>query len=247
MGGLRERDGTRLRPPVVILCGGRGTRLRGASAELPKALVEVGERPLLWHVVSSYERQGFSEFLFLTGHLGDQIAGYLETGGLPASATYRALDTGEDTLTGERVLRAKGAVGEGTFCLTYVDGLADIDFGAELDFHREHGKVATVALVRPRLQWGVARLDGTEVTGFTEKPVSDEWINGGFFCLEQSVFDWLEEAESLEDGPLERLAGAGELIGYLHRGYWDCVDTYKDLLEVNELWRKGDPPWLTAS
>ena len=247
MGGLRERDGTRLRPPVAILCGGRGTRLKGASAEVPKALVEVGGRPLLWHVVSSYARQGFSEFLFLTGHLGDQIATYIETGDLPAAGQYRALDTGEDTLTGERVLRAKGEVGAGTFCLTYVDGLSDIDFGAELDFHRDHGKVATVALVRPRLQWGVASLEGTEVTGFTEKPVSDEWINGGFFCLEQSVFDWLEEAESLEDGPLRRLAGAGELMGYLHRGYWDCVDTYKDLLEVNELWRKGDPPWLAVS
>lgn len=213
---------------------------------MPKALVEVGDRPLLWHVVSTYERQGFSEFLFLTGHLGNQIETYLGAGELPASGNYRALDTGEDTLTGERLLRARGEVGEGTFCLTYVDGLSDIDFRSELDFHREHGRVSTMALVRPRLQWGVAVLEGTEVTGFTEKPVSDQWINGGFFCLEQAVFDWLEEGESLEDGPLERLAAAGQLGAYLHQGYWDCVDTYKDLLEVNDLWSKGAPPWLAA-
>ena len=247
-GRLGSRSGERrLKPPVLILCGGRGTRLKGASAELPKALVEVGGRPLLWHVASTYRAQGFERFIFLTGHLGDQVASYVESGELPEGGAYLALDTGEDTTTGGRVLLAREQLGDETFCLTYVDGLSDIDLEAELAFHRAHGKVGTVTLVRPRLQWGVARLDGDRVTGFVEKPTSSEWVNGGFLCFEAEVFDWLEAEESLESGPLERLANADQLRGYRHDGFWDCVDTYKDLVEVNDLWDRGDAAWLPAS
>ena len=220
--------------------------MKGAADEVPKALVEVGGRSLLWHVVSTYRRQGFEEFLFLTGHLGHQIEDYVEAGQLPEGGSYRTLDTGPDTLTGERVLRARDQLEDDTFCLTYVDGLADIDLGAELEFHAAHERLATMTLVRPRVQWGVARLDGTAVTGFTEKPVSDQWINGGFFCFEPAALDWLTEGESLEQGPLERLAAAGELEAFFHRGFWECVDTYKDLLEVNDLWDEGEAPWLSA-
>jgi glucose-1-phosphate cytidylyltransferase len=229
---------------VAILCGGRGTRLGGVSAEIPKALVEVGGRPLIWHVVSSYRRQGFDEFLFLTGHLGEQLADYSASGELPAGGSYRAIATGESTPTGERLLRAREDLDSGTFCLTYVDGLADLDLDAEVAFHRGHGRVGTITLVQPRLQWGVAELEEDRVRGFTEKPVSDRWINGGFFCFEPAVFDWLKEGESLERGPLEGLAAAGELRAFFHRGFWDCVDTYKDLLEVNGLCEKGEAPWL---
>lgn len=207
----------------------------------------MGGRPLLWHVVSTYRSQGFEDFVLLTGHLGSQIEAYVEAGGLPAGGSYLVFDTGEETLTGERVLRARDRLDGGTFCLTYVDGLAGIDLGRELAFHTGHGRVATITLVRPRVQWGVARLEGTEVTGFTEKPVSEQWINGGFFCLEPEVFDFLGEGESLEQGPLERLASSGELHAFLHDGFWECVDTYKDLLEVNDLWEKGEAPWLASS
>jgi len=240
-------QGVGLKPSVAILCGGRGTRLRGASPEVPKALVEVGGRPLIWHVVSTYRSQGFDRFIFLTGYLGEQISAYVDSGALPEGTEYRVLDTGEDTETGERLLLAKEELSDGTFCLTYVDGLADIDIDRELAFHREHGRLATVTLVKPRLQWGVARLEGAEVSGFVEKPVSSEWINGGFLCFEPGVFDWLEPGESLEAGPLERLAGAGQLMGYRHEGFWDCVDTYKDLVEVNDLWERGEASWLPPS
>lgn len=170
----------------------------------------------------------------------------MNSGELPDGASYRALDTGEDTPTGGRVLRARGDLDRGTFCLTYVDGLSDIDLNRELLFHLEHGRIGTIALVRPRLQWGVARLDGTQVTGFIEKPTSAEWVNGGFLCLEPAVFDWLADEESFEAGPLERLAEAGELQGYRHEGFWDCVDTYKDLVEVNDMWERGEARWLPA-
>jgi glucose-1-phosphate cytidylyltransferase len=202
---------------------------------------------LLWHVVSTYRSQGFDRFIFLTGYLGEQISAYTDTGKLPDGARYEVLDTGEDTETGERLLRAREHLLAGTFCLTYVDGLSDIDLSRELEFHREHGKLATVALVKPRLQWGVARLEGPEVTGFVEKPTSTEWINGGFLCLEPGVFDWLEAGESLEAGLLERLASQGQLMGYRHDGFWDCVDTYKDLVEVNDLWERGEASWLPPS
>lgn len=175
------------------------------------------------------------------------MAAYVDSGNLPEGGTYLALDTGEDTTTGGRVLLAREELGGGTFCLTYVDGLSDINLEAELEFHHAHGKVGTVTLVRPRLQWGVARLEGDRVTGFVEKPTSSEWVNGGFLCFEPEVFEWLEPDESLESGTLERLAASDQLRGYQHQGFWDCVDTYKDLVEVNDLWDRGDAAWLPVS
>ena len=159
-----------------------------------------------------------------------------------------ALDTGLDTPTGGRVRRAADLIGSERFCLTYVDGLADVDLEALLSFHASHGALATMTTVRPDLPWGVARIgDSGRVDAFVEKPQVEEWINGGFFCLEAGALDFLGEGDVLEEGPLTTLATKGELMAYRHEGFWDCVDTYKDLVVVNDLWNQGKAAWLTSS
>ncbi len=231
-------------PTVVILCGGRGTRLQERGSSLPKPLVEIGGRPILWHVIQIYLAQGFRRFELLTGYRGDQVQEFVAGESWPPDARIACLDTGVDTPTGGRLHRAAAALGSGTFCLAYADGVADIDLGALLAYHREHGGAATMAVVQPRLPFGVARLDGNgSVVGFTEKPRSDLWVNAGFFCLEPAALDVLEPDSVLEREPLERLAAAGRLRAFRHQGFWDCMDTYKDAITLNDLWAEGHAPW----
>jgi glucose-1-phosphate cytidylyltransferase len=231
-------------PPVAILCGGRGTRLREKTETMPKALVEIGGRPILWHVIQIYAAQGLRRFVLCTGYLGEMIDSFVEGGEWGEGVEIDCVDTGEDTPTGGRIKLAADAIGDGTFCATYADGVADIDLGALLDFHRGHGDLATVTVVQPTLQFGVAELNGDgTVQGFQEKPRSEHWVNGGFFCFEPGVFDYLEDDSVLEREPLEALASAGQLHGYRHEGFWDCMDTYKDAVLLNDLWEQGDAPW----
>jgi glucose-1-phosphate cytidylyltransferase len=232
-------------PTVVILCGGRGTRLQERSADLPKPLIEVGGRPIVWHVIGMYLAHGFREFLLLTGYRADQVAAYAAAERWPAEASITCLDTGPDTATGERLRLAAAALEhEDRFCLAYADGVADIDLAGLLEHHRGHGAAATMAVVKPRLPFGVARLDGDDaVAGFTEKPRSELWVNAGFFCFERAALGALEPGSVLEREPLERLAAAGQLRAYRHEGFWECMDTYKDWLTLNELWAGGRAPW----
>jgi glucose-1-phosphate cytidylyltransferase len=229
--------------PVVILCGGRGTRLREHTESIPKALVEIGGRPILWHVISIYSSQGFNRFLLLTGYKGGLIADWAGQTPWPEGARVDCLDTGVDTPTGGRIKLAEDRI-EGPFSLTYADGVADIDLSALSRFHRDGSALATVTVVRPELQFGVAELDGEDrVRGFHEKPRVDSWINGGFFCFEPGVFDYLSEDSVLEREPLEGLSADGQLRAYRHQGFWDCMDTYKDAVLLNDLWESGKPPW----
>jgi glucose-1-phosphate cytidylyltransferase len=162
----------------------------------------------------------------------------------PEGVEVRCVETGEDTPTGGRVHAVRDEVGDGTFLVTYSDGLADVDLRRLRDFHRAHGAPATMTVVRPELQFGVASLDGDDrVLGFHEKPRSEHWINGGFFCFERTVFDYLGPSSVLEREPLEGLAADGGLRAYRHTGFWDCMDTYKDAVLLNDLWASGDPPW----
>ena len=231
------------KPPVVILCGGRGTRLRERTESVPKALVEIGGRPILWHVIQIYAAQGFDRFLLATGYMGEAVAEFAAGERWPEGVRVEAIDTGLDTPTGGRIAALGGRLANGTFCATYADGVADIDLGAQLDFHRAQGSLATVAVVQPDLQWGVAELDGDRVAGFVEKPRSEHWINGGFFCLEPAVLERLDESSVLEREPLETLAADGELRAYRHEGFWDCMDTYKDAVVLNDLWAAGRAAW----
>jgi glucose-1-phosphate cytidylyltransferase len=230
--------------PVVILCGGRGTRLREETQTIPKPLVEIGGRPILWHVIRIYAHQGFHRFVLCLGHKGELIEEFVENNGLPEGLTIDCVQTGEETPTGGRIARVADRLGDARFCATYADGVADIDLAALADFHHRHGELATMTVVRPYLQFGIARLDGdARVRGFVEKPRSEEWINGGFFCFEPSVLDYIEPDSVLEREPLERLAGEGRLRGYRHDGFWDCMDTYKDAVMLNDLWGAGGAPW----
>ena len=230
--------------PVAILCGGKGTRMRESGESLPKPLVEVGGRPILWHVMSLYAGQGLRRFLLLLGHGAERIEAFAAT--LPDDWEVTCLDTGLETPTGGRVARAADRLGEGTFCLTYADGVADIDLHALLAYHRAHRRAATMTLVRPRNPWGVARLeDDGRIGGFVEKPQLDTWVNGGFMVMEPRALEAIRPDDVLERRPLATLAASGELQGYRHEGFWDCMDTFKDALLLNELWARGEAPWQT--
>jgi glucose-1-phosphate cytidylyltransferase len=229
---------------VVILCGGRGTRLREHTEAIPKPLVEIGGRPILWHVIRIYAEQGFRRFVLCLGHRGELVADFVCAAGLPAGLEIECVDTGEETPTGGRIARVADRLRGARFCATYADGVADIDLRALLEFHRGHGALATLTVVRPRLQFGVARLDGDgRVAGFQEKPRFEGWINGGFFYFERGVLDYLDADSTLEREPFERLARDGQLRAYRHIGFWDCMDTYKDAVLLNDLWAEGRAPW----
>jgi glucose-1-phosphate cytidylyltransferase len=231
-------------PKVAILCGGRGTRLQAHSPSLPKPLVEIGGQPILWHVIQIYLAQGFRRFLLLTGYQAELIEHFARESDWPAETSVECLDTGPDTPTGGRVRRAAELLTDEPFCLTYADGVADIDLHALLSEHKRHGVLATMTVVRPELQFGVAELNGDgAVLGFVEKPRSEHWVNGGFFCLEPPVLDLLKDDSVLERQPLARLAADGQLRAFQHEGFWDCMDTYKDALLLNDLWQSGRAPW----
>jgi len=235
-------------PPVAILCGGRGTRLQEHTQEIPKPLVEIGGMPILWHVISLYAAQGFTRFVLATGYRGELIERFVAAQSWPDGVQVRCHDTGELTPTGGRVRRLAAALaGEPCFCLTYADGLADIDLGALLAFHRAHGALATMTVVRPRLQFGVTELDGEgRVTGFREKPRSEHWINGGFFCLQAPVLARLAPDSVLEGAPMQGLAADGQLRAHRHEGFWECMDTYKDAVALNDIWEQGSAPWRAS-
>lgn len=250
-----------VKPIVVILCGGRGTRLQANpldapassgstyfhSQAVPKPLIEIGGRPIVWHVIQMYLRHGFRRFLLLTGYLGEQVDAFVSGESWSADVEIACLDTGTDTPTGERVLRAAPALSDERFCLAYADGVADIDLSALLEHHLGHGRAATMAVVQPRLPFGVAQLNGDgSVIGFSEKPRSELWVNAGFFCFESSALDVLEAGSTLEREPLERLASNGSLRAFRHDGFWECMDTHKDWLTLNELWAHAQAPWIQA-
>jgi len=249
---------------TVILCGGRGTRLGEHGTFVPKALVRIGDDPIIWHLLKLYSRAGFNDFLICLGFLAEEIRNYFNKLSINtadnkfARDNVRALvdlndwrieliDSGLDTNTGGRIKQGQEhLIGDETFCVTYGDGLADIDLKKLLAFHRSHGKIATLTAVHPVSNFGLLDLDEIgQVTNFREKPVLKEWVNGGFFVFNRAIFDYLDDNAVLEGEPLVRLAERGDLMAYRHDGFWKCMDTYKDSLEFNQLWEQG-APWQSV-
>ncbi|MCX7680640.1 MAG: sugar phosphate nucleotidyltransferase [Anaerolineae bacterium] len=249
--------------PVVILCGGQGTRMQGDTMT-KKELVEVGGRPIIWHVMKIYAAYGHTRFILTLGHQAEALKRYfLEyeamsgdfTIGLgePSGITYHTndrenwevtlADTGLDTEKGTRIYRVARYIDTSTFFVTYGDGVGDINLDALLAFHREHGRLATVTGVRPRLQYGLLQADASGlVTGFVQKPQLEYWINAGFMVFERGVLDYLAGHDvHLEREALPRLAADGQLMMYRHTGFWRSMDTFKEALELDLLWRQSAP------
>lgn len=250
---------------VAILAGGRGTRLAEETDVRPKPMVEIGGKPILWHIMKYYEAYGFDDFAIALGYKGDFIKKWMvDYASLTCDVTVNfrngsvfqhrgkamdwnvsLIDTGLDTLTGGRVKRLRDHLGSGTFMLTYGDGLCDVDLTELLAFHRRHGRMATLTAVRPPARFGRIEFEGDRVADFSEKPQASEgWINGGFFVLEPAVLDYIEgDDTSWEAGPLAKLAADGQLMAYKHDAFWQCMDTLRDKLMLEELWASGEAPW----
>jgi glucose-1-phosphate cytidylyltransferase len=251
---------------AVILAGGLGTRIAEESDTKPKPMVEVGGKPLLWHIMKTYSHHGIKDFVICLGYKGYVIKEFffnyyrhmsdvvidLKTGEHQILSCHAEdwritlVDTGGDTMTGGRLKRVASYLGNETFCLTYGDGLSDIDIGAEVEFHRSHGKLATVAAVQPPGRFGVLNIsDSRLVTSFEEKP-RDEigWINGGFFVLESGAISYIDgDDTSWERAPLANLAKDGQLVAFQHTGFWQPCDTLRDKRELESLWSANGAPW----
>ena len=253
--------------PVVILCGGMGTRLSEETEARPKPLVEVGHRPLLWHIMKHYGGYGFTDYHLALGYKGEQIKRYfldfhalnrdftvsLENGEVETLNQENAepwrvhlVDTGQATLTGGRLKQLEPHLRAGTFLMTYGDGVGDVDLDKLLAFHRKHGGLVSLTAVRPPARFGALEFDGDRIRHFKEKSILHEgWINGGFFVIEPAALDYIQDDVMWEHAPMEKLAADGRLFAYRHEGFWQCMDTLRDLKYLETLWNNGNPPWKT--
>lgn len=252
---------------VALLAGGYGTRLAEETEIRPKPMVEIGGYPILWHIMMHYYHYGYNEFAIALGYKGDYIKRWMKdfaslnghltvetaTGKITShNANNPAwkvdlVETGLTTLTGGRIKRLQPWLGDETFMLTWGDGVSDVDLNKLLEFHKSHGKLATMTAVRPPARYGHMEFEGDQIMRFTEKPQTSEgWINGAFFVLEPGVFDYIDGDQIMwEEEPLERLAADGQLMAYRHTSFWQCMDTLREKHLLERMWQEGSPPWKT--
>jgi glucose-1-phosphate cytidylyltransferase len=250
---------------AVILAGGLGSRIIEESHLKPKPMIEIGGRPILWHILKIYSHYGINDFVICLGYKGYVIKEYFANYFLHTSdVTFDILenkmevheryaepwrvtlvDTGQETLTGGRLKQVREYLGNESFCFTYGDGVADIDVGKLVAFHRSQGRLATLTAIQPPGRYGAVCIEDSRVTSFAEKPAGDgAWVNGGFFVLEPRAIDYIEgDQTSWEREPLVRLSGDGELRGYQHTGFWQAMDTLRDKNQLEQLWESGKAPW----
>lgn len=250
---------------AVILAGGLGTRISEESHLRPKPMIEVGGKPVLWHIMKTYSHYGINDFIICCGYKGYVIKEYfanyflhmsdvtldMSRNSMEVHQRYvepwrvTLVNTGEETLTGGRLRRIREHLGNEPFCFTYGDGLSNVDIGELIRFHRDHGRLATVTAIQPPGRYGALDIDGDAVANFKEKPVGDgAWINGGYFVLNPAVIDNIDGDQSSWEGePLMRLAREGQLMSYRHTGFWQAMDTLRDKVQLEELWSAGNPPW----
>jgi glucose-1-phosphate cytidylyltransferase len=249
---------------AVILAGGKGSRISEESVSKPKPLIEIGGRPILWHIMKIYSAHGINDFVICLGYKGFKIKEYFLHYGLhniditistrggielhqPATEDWRITlaETGEETMTGGRLRRVRNFLDDEDFCLTYGDGVGNVDITSSIAFHKKHQKLATVTAMQPMARFGSLDIDGGQVRTFVEKPVSEGGlINGGFFVLSPKVTDYIAGDETLwEKEPLEHIARDGQLMAYEHRGFWQPMDTLRDRNHLEELWARGNAPW----
>jgi len=233
---------------VVILCGGAGTRLREETEFRPKPMVNIGSYPILWHIMKYYSQFGCRDFVLALGYKGEMIKNYFCHYELHDEAGWKITlaDTGEKTLKGARLKKVERYITGDTFMMTYGDGIADVNIGELLAFHKAHGKLATVTGINIASRFGELKIDGDSVEKFSEKPQNGEgFINGGFFVFNRKILDYLTKDDScdLEIGPLEKIAKEGQLMVYKHRGFWACMDTLRDMEYLNRIWETGQAKW----
>lgn len=250
---------------AVILAGGLGTRISEESHLRPKPMIEIGGKPILWHIMKIYSHYGINDFVVCCGYKGYVIKEYfanyflhmsdvtfdMSRNSMEVHQRYvepwkvTLVNTGEETLTGGRLRRVREHLGSEPFCFTYGDGLSDVDIGELIRFHRAHGRLATVTAIQPPGRYGALDMDGDAVASFKEKPAGDgAWINGGYFVLDPAVIDNIDGDQSSWEGePLMRLAREGQLMSYRHTGFWQAMDTLRDKTQLEELWLRGNPPW----
>jgi glucose-1-phosphate cytidylyltransferase len=251
---------------VIILAGGFGVRLSEYTESIPKPMVTIGGRPILWHIMSNYAKYGFNDFHLALGYKAEIIKEYflhykslnsdfsvsMSSGNIEYHHTdaidwrVTMVDTGQNSMTGGRVKRMQPFIGKERFLLTYGDGLSNVNLKELLSFHKSHGKMVTVTAVHPSARFGELEIEAQQVKSFKEKPQTGKgWINGGFFVIEPEFFDFIEGDQSiLEQEPLEKATAAGELMAYQHEGYWQCMDTKRDRDALEALWDEGNPPWV---
>jgi len=254
---------------TVILCGGQGTRLREETEFKPKPMVMIGGRPILWHIMKMYGESGLKDFVLALGYKGEMIKDYflhyeamnndftmtlgqndkVEYHDIHGEKDYKVTlaDTGATTPTGARIKRIEKYIDDDTFCLTYGDGVSNVDLSKVVAFHKKHGKIGTVCSVHAQSRYGTLTMNGTQVTSFAEKPQTEGWISVGFFVFNEKIFKYVSDDENciFEQEPLRSLAADGELMAYKHEGFFAAMDTFRESMHLNDVWESGKAPWKT--